>query len=140
VKWAAASDRTGRYQLRWRLGRGGMGVVWPAEDQALHRTVAVRRVVLSGSGPVEDRIAAHTRALYEEQLAARVDHPGTVRVYNVVEAAGHPWIVMEVLIGRTLAEVSACRPATTGHRVPARQGPGMRPGPDQARDALLTIQ
>jgi serine/threonine protein kinase len=95
----------GRYRLRWRLGRGGMGVVWLAEDEALHRTVAVKRVALSGSGSAEDRSAAHARALHEKRMAARVDHPGTVRVYGVVEAAGHPWIVMEVLIGRTLAKV-----------------------------------
>jgi eukaryotic-like serine/threonine-protein kinase len=92
----------GRYRLRRLLGRGGMGAVWLAVDEALHRPVAVKQLVLSGLATDEERLAARARLLREARLAARVDHPGTVRVYDVAEDTGDPWIVTEALPGRTL--------------------------------------
>jgi glyoxylase-like metal-dependent hydrolase (beta-lactamase superfamily II) len=82
-------------RLRWRLGQGGMGVVWLAEDRVLHRPVAVKQVVLAGRASEEERRAARARVLREQRMAARVDHPGTVRVVDVAEDAGYPWIIME---------------------------------------------
>jgi serine/threonine protein kinase len=92
----------GRYRLRRLLGRGGMGAVWLAEDETLHRRVAVKEAVPTGPETDEERDAAAARLLREARLAARVNHPGTVRVYDLVEDAGRPWIVMEALPGRTL--------------------------------------
>lgn len=92
----------GRYRLRRLLGRGGMGAVWLAEDEKLHRRVAVKETILTGMETAEERGLAHARLLREARLAAQVDHPGTVRVYDLVEEAGRPWIVMELLPGRTL--------------------------------------
>jgi len=92
----------GRYRLRRLLGRGGMGAVWLAVDEALHRPVAIKQLVLSGLATDEERLAARARLLREARLAARVDHSGTVRVYDVAEDTGDPWIVMEALPGRTL--------------------------------------
>ena len=91
----------GRYRLREPLGQGGMGVVWLAHDELLDRTVAVKEVYTSGG--VADEI--RERMLREARAAARLDHPGAVRVYDVVEEDdGRPWIVMEVLTGHTLKD------------------------------------
>jgi serine/threonine protein kinase len=92
----------GRYRLRRLLGHGGMGAVWLAHDETLHRPVAIKQVLLTGLETGEERSTARARLLREARLAARVNHPGTVQVYDLVEEAGHPWIVMEALPGRTL--------------------------------------
>ena len=88
----------GRYLLRSVLGRGGMGRVWLADDSLLGRQVALKQVL------VDDTALAEARAL------ARVDHPGVVRVYDLVEDGGEPWIVMELLSGRTLCSAFADGP------------------------------
>src|SRR4051812_6814374 len=91
----------GRYRLREPLGQGGMGVVWLAHDELLDRTVAVKEVYTSAGASEEIR----ERMLREARAAARLDHPGAVRVYDVVEEGdGPPWIVMEVLTGHTLKD------------------------------------
>jgi serine/threonine protein kinase len=92
----------GRYRLRRLLGRGGMGAVWLAEDEVPHRPVAVKEIVLTGLEADEERVAARRRLLREARMAARVDHPGMVRIYDLAEEAGAPWIVMEAPPGRTL--------------------------------------
>jgi eukaryotic-like serine/threonine-protein kinase len=99
---AAGRVVAGRYRLRRLLGRGGMGAVWLAEDETLHRPVAVKETVLTGLETDAERSAAAARLLREARLAARVNHPGIVQVYDLAEGAGHPWIVMEALPGRTL--------------------------------------
>ncbi len=101
----AAQQVAGRYWLRRLLGRGGMGVVWLAEDVVLHRVVAIKGIAFTGLHDDEERIAARARLLHEAQMAARVDHPGTVRVYDIAEDAGYPWIIMEALPGQTLEEI-----------------------------------
>ena len=100
----SASGRVigGRYRLSEALGQGGMGVVWMAHDDLLDRTVALKEVV--GSVASED---VRERLLREARAAARLDHPGAVRIYDVVDEDDHstaPWIVMEVLTGRTLKD------------------------------------
>jgi serine/threonine protein kinase len=91
----------GRYRLRRLLGWGGMGAVWLAADERLRRPVAVKQQVLAGATDTERR-AARARLRSEARLTARVDHPGTVRIYDLAEEAGEPWVVMEALPGRTL--------------------------------------
>lgn len=88
-----------RYHLDAELGRGGMGVIYRAHDTLLDRAVAVK--VLS-----ESKLGAHgrTRLLNEAQAAARLNHPNIVSVYDVGEAGGSPFIVMELVEGETLFE------------------------------------
>ena len=91
----------GRYRLRALLGRGGMGRVWLAEDELLHREVALKQAVTAGPAPDDRTLRA--AALSEARAVARLDHPGVVRMHDLVDDDG-PWIVMERLSGRTLAE------------------------------------
>ncbi|MGP4044860.1 protein kinase domain-containing protein [Streptomyces sp. 2A115] len=92
----------GRYRLAERIGSGGMGTVWRAVDELVEREVAVKQPRLPGDP--ED--AAHQRAanrLYREaRAAARVEHPAAVTIHDVVVEDGLPWIVMELVRGRSL--------------------------------------
>jgi serine/threonine protein kinase len=94
----------GRYQVRALLGRGGMSRVWLAEDEVLDRPVALKQFNLSDQASDQTRKAARIRALNEARAAARVDHVGAVKIHDVVNEGGRPWMVMEVLSGGTLAE------------------------------------
>jgi len=94
----------GRYRLQSLLGRGGMGRVWLAEDELLHRPVALKQLMLSGLVSDETGRAARAHALREARATARVDHNGAVKIHDVVKEDGRPWIVMEPLSGRTLQE------------------------------------
>jgi serine/threonine protein kinase len=95
----------GRYRLRSILGRGGMGQVWLADDEVLARSVAVKEFNVSEQASGTTSRAARVRALDEARAAARVDHIGAIKIHDVVKEDGRPWIVMELLSGRTLAGV-----------------------------------
>ncbi|WP_433893829.1 serine/threonine-protein kinase [Streptomyces sp. CA-111067] len=95
-----------RYRITARLGRGGMGTVWQATDELLRRDVAVKELHLPDTGLTPRQIALRReRALREARSAALIRHPHVVVVYDVVEHGGHPWIVMELVDGRSLAHV-----------------------------------
>src|SRR3954471_5172151 len=100
ARWIA-----GRYRLGDRLGRGGMGVVWAARDELLARPVAVKEVRLPASIDPEERDLLRERTLREARTAARLDHPCAVRMFDVCEDDGQPFIVMERLVGRTLSDI-----------------------------------
>src|SRR6266480_1028505 len=95
----------GRYRLRSVLGRGGMGVVWLASDELLHRDVAVKEILWPPQLDVAEQQLLRQRALREAQTAARLNHPNLVGVYDVVEEDGRPWIVMQLVPYRSLSEV-----------------------------------
>jgi hypothetical protein len=99
-------DRTvaGRYRLLDRLGAGGMGTVWRAEDTVLGRAVAVKEVTFPRGISDEEREVLRERTRREARAAARLDHPSAVTVYDVTEEDGTPFLVMELVDARTLAE------------------------------------
>jgi len=82
-----------------------MGVVWAGRDEALGRDVAVKEVVLPLDLSAEDREKLRRRTLREARAAGRISSPAAVMVYDVVEEDGRPWIVMERLTARSLADV-----------------------------------
>ncbi|MFY1675200.1 protein kinase domain-containing protein [Plantactinospora sp. WMMB334] len=95
----------GRYSLRAAVGHGGMGTVWRAADTLLRRDVAVKEVVLPPGLAPSDRDAMYERTLREARAAAALQHPAVVQVYDVVHEGGRPWIVMELLDARSLADM-----------------------------------
>jgi serine/threonine protein kinase len=94
-----------RYRLLTEVGRGGMGTVWHARDEALGRDVAVKEVILPHGFSDEEREIQHKRTFREARTAARLSHPGVVTVYDVVEEDGRPWIVMELIRARSLEQI-----------------------------------
>ena len=91
----------GRYRLERPLGHGGMATVYLGRDSELDRLVAVKVLAESLAGDE----AFRRRFLREARLAARLSHPNVVGVYDAGEDAGGPFIVMEYVEGRTLAEL-----------------------------------
>ncbi|MEU8246190.1 protein kinase [Nonomuraea sp. NPDC048916] len=95
----------GRYELLDQLGRGGMGIVWRARDVTIGREVAVKQVLLPPGLSPADQAALRRRLLHEARTAAGIRHPAVVAVHDVVEDDGEPWIVMELVRGRSLDQV-----------------------------------
>ncbi|MFF8098738.1 serine/threonine-protein kinase [Streptomyces sp. NPDC016640] len=95
----------GRYRLGDVLGRGGMGTVWRAEDETLGRTVAVKELRFPSSIDDEEKRRLITRTLREAKAIARIRNNSAVTVFDVVQEDDRPWIVMELVEGKSLAEV-----------------------------------
>lgn len=95
----------GRYELRAAIGAGGMGTVWSGHDQLLRRDVAIKEVLIHDGLPQRERDLLCERTLREARAAARLDHSSVIRVYDVVNEEDRPWIVMELLDARSLADV-----------------------------------
>nr|MBA2578430.1 serine/threonine protein kinase [Euzebyaceae bacterium] len=95
----------GRYALRQPLGRGGMSVVWRAEDVLLSRPVAVKAVELPSSVPEEERASLQARVMREARAAARLNHPNATTVFDVFSENGRAYLVMELVDGPTLGEL-----------------------------------
>ncbi|BAJ28912.1 MULTISPECIES: serine/threonine-protein kinase [Kitasatospora] len=94
-----------RYRLGEVLGRGGMGTVWRAEDELLGRIVAVKELRMTGTVDEIERHRLVARTRREAKAAARIRHTAAVTVYDVVEEDDRPWIVMELVAGRSLSDV-----------------------------------
>ncbi|MEV2256625.1 serine/threonine-protein kinase [Streptomyces sp. NPDC050147] len=94
----------GRYRLGESIGRGGMGRVWRAQDEVLHRTVAVKELTAAQFVAEADRAILFARTHAEARAAARINHPAVVTVHDVLEYDDRPWIVMELVEGCSLAD------------------------------------
>ncbi|MER5436291.1 serine/threonine-protein kinase [Streptomyces sp. NPDC002588] len=95
----------GRYRLLSPLGEGGMGTVWRARDEVLHREVAVKEVRAPHGLAASDVERMYARLEREAWAAARVANRNVVTVYDVAMEDGRPWIVMEIVRGISLAEL-----------------------------------
>jgi serine/threonine protein kinase len=82
-----------------------MGTVWRAADTLLRRDVAIKEVVLPPGLAPSDRDSMYERTMREARAAAALQHPAVVQVYDVVHENGRPWIVMELLDARSLADM-----------------------------------
>jgi non-specific serine/threonine protein kinase len=91
-------EKIGRYRVTQKLGEGGMGVVYAAQDERLNRSVAVKRIRLA----TEDT-QARERLWREARTAASVSHPNICHIYEFGDDAGEPYLVMELLEGESMA-------------------------------------
>ncbi|MFF1716231.1 serine/threonine-protein kinase [Streptomyces sp. NPDC058268] len=110
----------GRYRLLSKLGHGGMGTVWRAKDETVDREVAVKEPRIPDHLPERERTNVFERMRREARAAARLDHPAVVNVHDVAVEDGQPWIVMELVHGRSLG--AALQEGTLGARDAARIG------------------
>jgi serine/threonine protein kinase len=88
------------YEILGVLGRGGMGVVYEARQLALQRTVALKMVLPGNHANAKDLVRFRTEA----EAIARLQHPNIVQIYDVGEAAGRPYFVLEFVAGGSLAQ------------------------------------
>jgi hypothetical protein len=95
----------GRYVVLEEIGRGGMGVVWLAEDRTIGRRVAIKELHLPAGVPAEERRVLEERVLREARTAGRLNDPGVVTVYDVVQENGATYIVMELIQAPTLTAI-----------------------------------
>ncbi|MFC0528089.1 serine/threonine-protein kinase [Phytohabitans kaempferiae] len=96
-----------RYRLLEPLGQGGMGRVWKASDEVLHREVAIKELVPPPGLTVEERQEMRERSLREARAIARLNNANVVRIFDVLRTDGDPWIVMEYVPSRSLQDVLA---------------------------------
>ncbi|WAU86614.1 protein kinase [Streptomyces sp. Qhu-G9] len=94
----------GRYRLADSIGSGGMGRVWRARDEVLHRAVAIKELTAALYVSESERAVLLARTRAEARAAARINHSAVVTVHDVLEHDGRPWIVMELIEGHSLAD------------------------------------
>ncbi|NIL86649.1 Serine/threonine-protein kinase PknD [Rhodococcus fascians] len=94
----------GRYRLAGKLGGGGMGAVWLATDTLLHRQVAVKQVTSTTRLTPEQAVDVRNRAMREGRIAARLSSPHAIAMHDVALVDGEPWLIMEYLSSRSLAQ------------------------------------
>ncbi|WP_158892323.1 serine/threonine-protein kinase [Amycolatopsis anabasis] len=93
----------GRYALLGEIGRGGMGVVWRAEDRVIGRHVAIKSLHLPGGA--EDVGVFQERVLREVRTGGKLNDPAVVTVYDVIHEGDTTYIVMELVEAPTLSDL-----------------------------------
>jgi serine/threonine protein kinase len=91
-------ERIGPYRIVRKLGEGGMGVVYAAEDERLNRAVAIKTIRNAGDGSARDRFMREARA------AASLSHPNVCQLFDIGDQEGLPFLVMELLDGESLGD------------------------------------
>ncbi|MFY9607476.1 MAG: protein kinase [Blastocatellia bacterium] len=99
-------QQIGSYRILGRLGTGGMGEVYLADDPTLDRRVAIK--LLSVKSQTDDQ--ARARLIREAQAAAKLDHPNVCAIHEVGQYQGQSFIVMQYIEGETLAAEIKARP------------------------------
>ncbi|MGI8813983.1 MAG: protein kinase domain-containing protein, partial [Pseudonocardia sp.] len=103
---AAEPRRIGeRYRLTDPLGRGAMGTVWAGYDEVLHRPVAVKELRVPPGVPSGEMAAMRERMMREARTLGGLSHPNVITLFDVVDVAGDPYVVLELLPSRNLGEV-----------------------------------
>jgi len=98
--------QAGQYRIVERIGTGGMGVVYRAEDVRLGRSAALKFL----SAGIERDFRARERFEREARAASALNHPNICTIYGVDEFEGHPYLAMELLKGRTLGDLILGKP------------------------------
>jgi serine/threonine protein kinase len=97
-------ETIGRYRLRGEIGHGAMGAVYRAHDPQLERDVAIKLISLAFAAGHGDPREAAARFAREARVAARLQHPNVVAVYDFGEEGEQLFLVMELVEGETLAQ------------------------------------
>ncbi len=95
----------GRYRLGRQLASGGMGTVWQAWDERLHRSVAVKKLHVQPGLTEMEREVAVKRVMREARLTARLHHPSAVQVFDIVDEGDSPCLIMQYVPSRSLQEI-----------------------------------
>jgi serine/threonine protein kinase len=107
----------GRYQLVAPIGSGGTATVYRGLDILLDLEVAVKQLTLAPAADADMHAEAVERTFREARAAARIHHPGVAAVYDIVSGEDSPYIVMQLIKGRPLAELIAEQGPLPPHRV-----------------------
>jgi serine/threonine-protein kinase len=103
----------GRFRITAKLGEGGMGSVWKAEDSLLGRSIALKFLPAALATQPE----ARRRFLREAQAASALEHPGSATVHEAGEADGLVYIAMQLVDGETLSDLAARGPLPVAEAV-----------------------
>src|SRR5713226_9677441 len=90
------TERIGPYRILRKIGEGGMGVVFAAEDERLRRQVAIKTIRDAGDSSARERFFREARA------AASLSHPNVCQLFDIGDEDGKPFLVMELLEGESL--------------------------------------
>jgi serine/threonine protein kinase len=101
-----------RYEIKGKIGQGGIGAVYRAFDQRMNREVAIKRIVPDKSKGPSDEEDAERQMMKEAGALSALQHPHIVTVYDVGIDEDGPYVVMELLTGKTLDELVQTAPMT----------------------------
>ncbi|MDQ6658940.1 MAG: protein kinase [Actinomycetota bacterium] len=102
---AGARYLAGRYRLDSIIGKGAMGTVWRAYDEVVHRLVAIKEINLPSGMPTGEVELVADRTMREARAIGALSHAHVITLYDILTVDGRPYIVMELLQARSLAQV-----------------------------------